>query len=279
MHASSRRGSRWLPWIVGLLALVALLVLSVVFRAQEHRSRAWSITRSVAQRLATDEGARDLYSKNPGLSESYASVEAFQHTVQTGRGALGTLPDREPGEDRNSYEVHTDPEGFRVFVKGSGGGWMMLAVEQSDGSEAGHAAIGEGITALGFGDSVASLHDLQRSTREIGIETQWQAFLAVEQALLTDEGTRSLLQANPELAPNESARAAFLQQAQAWRPRLTAATPPATLATAPEGSTHFYRHTGPLIGEREKIAWKVQDGAFLQMSWNNHRLVKVALGN
>lgn len=279
MNAPSRRGSRWLPWFGGLIAIIGMLILSVVLRVQETGSKAWPITRAVAARLATDEGARDLYRKNPELAGSYASADAFVEAVRANRAALGSLPAYEPGESRDSYEVHTDPLGFRAYIKASKGGWMMLEVARSDGSEAGHAAIGEGIVFLGFGDSLASVQMLRRAAREARAETRWNAFKALEQALLTEEGTRALLQANPDLAPGEAARAAFLQEAAAWRPRLMAAAPPGTWAEAPKGSLRLSRRRDPLMGTSEEIEWKVKDGAWLGAEWKNGRLTRIFLGN
>ena len=280
MQTSSRRGSRWLSWIAGLLAIGTMLVLSVVFRVTENRGKAWPILQAVAARLATDEGARDLYAKNPQLADSYATADAFLEAVRGHRAAFGALPAREPGMDREHYEAESDPGGLRAFVRGTGGAWMSLELEQSDGTEAGHAAIGEGITFLGFGDSASKLKDLRSATRTAFVEGQWSKFIAVERSLLTEEGTQALLQANPDLAKDDAARTAFLQQARTWRARLAASTPPATWAKAkeaPDDMVRFMRHDMPLFGDRTEIRWKPKGGTWLQTRWENGRLVKVVL--
>ncbi|HXC16784.1 MAG TPA: hypothetical protein VNV60_05020 [Holophagaceae bacterium] len=280
MLSPSHRGSRWLSWIAGLLAIGTMLVLSVVFRVTENRGKAWPILQTVAARLATDEGARDLYAKNPQLADSYASADTFVEAVRAHRAAFGALPDREPDADRKDYEADSDPDGLRAFVKGTGGAWMSLGLERSDGTEAGHAAVGEGITFLGFGESVSKLKDLRSAMRAAFAERLWSQFMAVERSLLTEEGTEALLQANPSLAGDDAARTAFLQRARTWRPRLAASAPPATWAEAekaPDDVVHFMRHNRPIFGERAEVGWKPKDGAWLQIGWENGRLVKVVL--
>lgn len=275
---SPSRGSRWLPWLGGAVALGAMLILSVVFRVQAHRGRVWPILQAVAARASTDAGARDLYAKNPELAGVYPSEAAFVAAVRAGVQACGALPAREPAESREAYDLEMDPDGFRASVKGAQGGWMLLEVGQSDGTEAGHAAIGEGVTYLGFADSLASLRELRHTQREARLEARWKTFLALEESLLTDEGTRALLQAHPELGADEAARAAFLQQAAAWRPRLSAGAPPPTWAAAQEGHVRFIRHRAPLIGDKEELGWQVKDGAWLQAEWKNGRLIRIGLG-
>ena len=280
MLSASRPRYRWLSWILGLVAIGAMLILSVVFRVGENRSRLWPVTRAVAARLATDEGARDLYAKNPQLADYYASADAFLEAVRAHRAAFGTLPDREPGMDRNRYMTDSDPQGFHAYVRGPGGSWMTLEVERSDGTEAGHAAIGEGVTYLGFADAASELKELESARHDAFAENTWIKFKAVDQSLRTEEGTRALLQANPSLATDEAARTAFLQRASAWRPRLLAATPPDTWAkaeAAPDDVVGFSRHSAPPFADKMTMSWKPKDGAWLRVAWDKGQLVKVVL--
>jgi len=282
MNASSSRGSRWLLWIGGLAAIGIMLILSVVLRVQENEGKAWPILQIVTARLGTDEGARDIYAKNPQLADFYPSPDAFLESVRTHRAAFGALPGREPGMDGEKYETDSDPQGLRAFIKGTGGAWMALELESSDGTAAGHAAIGEGITYLGFSDASATLRDVEGASRETRAENQWSRFKAVEQALLTEENTLALLQANPTLAKDDAARTAFLQQARAWRPRLAASTPPATWVkaeAAPDDTVSFtHRSAAPFVDKME-MGWKPKDGAWLRIEWSQGQLVKVALEN
>jgi hypothetical protein len=282
MLSASRPRHRWLSWIAGLLAIGTMLILSVVLRVQQNEGKAWPILRAVEARLATDDGARALYAKNPRLSDCYPSADAFLETVRSHRSAFGALPDREPVMDGEKYDTDSDPQGLRAYVKGKGGGWMSLELEQSDGTEAGHAAIGEGITYLGFADASASLRDVERASRAAFQETVWGRFKAVEQALLTEEGTEALLQANPLLAKNDGARTAFLQEARSWRPHLSASTPPASWVKAedaPDDIVGFSRHSAPPFADHMEMRWKPKDGEWLRVDWDQGKLVKVSMGD
>ncbi|HET8901774.1 MAG TPA: hypothetical protein VFM84_07540 [Holophagaceae bacterium] len=280
MLSASRPRFRWLSWILGLVAIGAMLILSVVLRVSANEGKAWPILQTVAARLATDEGVRDLYAKNPQLAGSYGSADAFLEAVRSHRAAFGALPGREPGGDGGKYATDSDPQGLRAFIKGTGGAWLALELESSDGTEAGHAAIGEGITYLGFSDGSATLREVEHASHAAYAENQWSKFKAVEQALLTEENTLALLQANPSLAKDDAARTAFLQQARAWRPRLAASTPPATWAKAedaPDDTVSFRRHSAPPFADKMEIGWKPKDGAWLRIAWDKGQLVKVTL--
>ena len=279
MHSSPSRGSRWFSLLLGLAAIGTMLGLAVFLRVQGNEDKALPITRAVVARLATEAGARDLYAKNPGLVDAYASADAFVAAVRAGQAAFGAVPAR---VGREGYQVDSDPQGIRVFVKGTGGTWLALDVERSDGTEAGHAAIGEGITFLGFADGEASAQELRETAEKASSEAAWSRFKAVEEALLTEEGTQSLLQTNPDLAKNEAARTAFLQQARAWRPGLLRSSLPATWAKgveAPDDVVSLQRHSAPPFTNTVQAGWKPKGGAWLRATWDEGRLVKVTLGD
>lgn len=270
--------SRWLVWLGAAAALAAMLILSIVLRVQEIESKAWPITRAVVARLATDEGARDLFARNPRLSASYPTAEAFVAAVAAQRAAFGALPDRPAGD---GFQTDPDPGGLRVAARGAGGAWLELEVERSDGSEAGHAAIGEGITFLGFGADRAAIHELRKNLRSTYHEARWAEFRAVEQALLTDAGVEDLLRDHPDLAKGDAARAAFLQQAQAWRPSLTAHQPPGSWKEAEDAKDEHVsmRHrSGPPFGDHLEIGWEMADQRWLRAAWERGQLVKVSVG-
>lgn len=268
---------RWLVWFGAAAALAAMLILAVFLRAQENEGKAWPISHAVVARLATDEGTRDLYTKNPRLSESYPTADAFAAAVAAQRAAFGALPAR-PSDD--AFQADSDPDSLRVVAKGTGGAWLELEVERSDGSEAGHAAIGEGITFLAFGADRAAIRDLRKDLRSAYHEARWAEFKAVEEGLLTDAGVERLLQAHPDLAKGEAARAAFLQQAQAWRSSLTARRLPGTWKEAVDSDEELVsmRHrSGPPFGDHLEIGWRLTGQSWLRAAWDNGRLVKVAL--
>lgn len=271
--------SRWLVWLGGAAALVGVIGLSVFLRVQENESKAWPITSAVVTRLSTDEGAKDLYTKNPRLAEDYPAVDAFVATVAAQRAAFGALASRQP----DSFHSESDPSDLSIVAKGTGGAWMELHVERSDGSAAGHAAIGEGITFLGFGTTEAALDETRKNLRSAYHEARWAEFRAVEQALLTDAGVNGLLQAHPDLAADDAARAAFLQQAQVWRPRLAVHPPPATWkeavdADAKDEMVSMVRRSNPL-GDHLEVGWRLKDQTWLRATWDNGRLIKVSAGN
>ena len=252
---------------------------AIALRVQENAGKAWPIARAVAGRLATDAGARDLYAKNPRLSESYPTAEAFVAAVAAQRSAFGALPPR-PAD--GAFQSASDPGSLSVAAKGTGGGWMEMEVERSDGSAAGHAAIGEGITYLGFAADEPGLAAQRKSLRAIRDEARWARFRSVEQALLTDDGVDALLRANPDLAKEEAARSAFRAEATAWRPRLAERQPPATWkaavdADASDEMVSMQRHDGP-FGDRLQVGWRLKDRhSWLWVAWDNGRLSKVSL--
>ena len=270
--------SRWLVWLGAAGALGAMLVLSLVLRVQQNEDRAWPITRAVVARLATDEGARDLYAKNPRLSESYPTAEAFVAAIAGQRAAFGALPARKPGD---GFHADSDPQDLSVVAKGTGGAWMELQVESSDGSEAGHAAIGEGITYLGFGADEKGLESHREDLRGARHEARWAEFRGLEQAMLTDAGVEGLLKTHPDLAKDEAARAAFLRQAQAWRPRLMAHQPPATWkeavdADAKDEMVSMQRRSGPFSDHLE-VGWRLKDQSWFRATWEKGQLTRLAL--
>ncbi len=258
---------------------MGVIGLSVFLRVQENDSKAWPITSAVVTRLSTDESTKDLYAKNPRLADNYPTVEAFLAAVAAQRTAFGTLPARQP----DTFHSESDPTDLGVIAKGSGGAWMELHVERSDGSAAGHAAIGEGITFLGFAASEAALDEARKDLRSAYHEARWAEFRAMEQALLTDEGVTNLLHSNPDLAPDDTARKAFLQQAQAWRPRLAGHAPPATWkeavdADAKDEMVSMVRRDNPL-GDHLEVGWRLQDQSWLRATWKNGHLITVSLGS
>lgn len=252
---------------------------ALALRVQENAGKAWPITRAVAGRLATDAGAQDLYAKNPRLAESYPTAEAFAAAVAAQRSAFGALPPRPSDE---AFRSASDPGSLSVAAKGTGGGWMEMEVERSDGSAAGHAAIGEGITYLGFAADESGLAAQRKSLRATRDEARWARFRSVEQSLLTDAGVDALLQANPELAKDDAARSAFRAGAKAWRPRLAERQPPATWKAAVDADAEaemvsMRRHDGP-FGDRLEIGWRLKDRqSWLWATWDNGRLAKVSL--
>ena len=81
-----RRGfPAWITVPLALLAGIAILVFALVGRATGLRRQAWPLVQAVHKRIATDEGARDLYRLNPACANGYESEEAFLQAVRAWR--------------------------------------------------------------------------------------------------------------------------------------------------------------------------------------------------
>lgn len=269
-----RRGRTLLSWLVVPLALAAgaaILVFALVGRATGLRRQAWPLIQAVQARLSTDEGARDLFRKNPGFAAGYESEEAFLEAARAWRTRGGSLPPREPEEDPRAYTVSSDPFSLGIAIRGSGGGWMRARF--ATGPEAGRDA-GEGLMQLVFADSFRGLQDSARDARRQVRARQYAAFLADARSLGTDEGARDLYRREAGLRRAWPSEAAFLQDARAWRPHLAAL--PEDLRGAERGGpvqAAFRRHNSPL-GQSQALevahpggVWKAawRDGALADL--------------
>lgn len=269
-RATGRRSRRLLSWLVVPLALAAgaaILVFALVGRATGLRRQAWPLIQAVHARLATDEGARDLFRKNPACAAGYETEEAFVEAARTWRTKGGGLPAQEPQEDRRDYFVNSDPFELSIGIRGSGGGWMRARF--ATGPAAGKDA-GEGLMQLLFADSAKGLQEAARDTRRQVRARQYEAFREVAQSLATDEGARELLRREALLRKGWPSEEAFLQDVRAWRPHLAAL--PLELRDAEKGGpvqASFRRNHSPL-GDRRTLEvahpagrWKAtwRDGA------------------
>ena len=278
--ARSRNPFGWLAWLLGAAALVGMLVAGLVLKVEGTRDQARPLTQGLLDRLATESGAREVYARNPALAVPYPTVEAFLAATREGLSAFGALPPR-PASPQG-FRAEADPQGLQIVARGSSGGWIALAIERSDGTPAGHAAIGEGVTFLAFAPSDEGLKDLRRRLRQASGERLWAAFLAVLPALRTDEGTRQLLADHPALARDAAAQAAFLRDAAAFRPTLLATPPPATwraAVDAPDDRVRLYRREFPPFRDRAAVGWSPRQGRALDMEWENGQLAAIRFGD
>lgn len=277
-RSRTRRG--WLAWLLGAAALVGMLVMGMVLKVQGTRDQARPLTQGLLDRLATEAGAREVYARNPALAVPYPTVDAFLAAMREGLGAFGSLPPRPAAPE--GFRTEADPQGLQVVAKGSGGGWVALALERSDGTPAGHAAIGEGLTFLAFAPSDEGLKDLRRRLRQASGERLWAAYLAVLPALRTEEGTRKLLDAHPALGKDPAAREAFLREAAAFRPTLLAAQVPDSWKAAvesPDDRVRLYRREFPPFSDRAAVGWSPKEGRSLDMEWENGKLAAIRFGD
>ncbi|HET8715867.1 MAG TPA: hypothetical protein VFM16_08585 [Holophagaceae bacterium] len=278
--ARTRNRFGWLVWLLGAAALVGMLVMGLVLKVEGARDQARPLSAALLGRLGTEAGAREVYARNPALAVPYPTVEAFLAATRAGLAAFGSLPPRPASPD--GFRTEADPQGLHIVAKGTGGGWMALAVERSDGTPAGHAAIGEGVTFLAFAPDDDHLKDLRNRLRRASGERLWAAYLAVLPALRTEEGTRRLLAEHPALAPDPAAKEAFLRAAAAYRPTLLAAAPPETWTAAveaPDDRVRLYRREFPPFSDRAALGWTPKDGRPLDMEWENGQLAAVRFGD
>ncbi|HEU4951456.1 MAG TPA: hypothetical protein VFT46_05865 [Holophagaceae bacterium] len=278
--ARSRNRFGWLAWLLGAAALVAMLVTGLVMKVVGNRSQALPLAQGLLARLGTEAGAREVYARNPALAVPYPTSDAFVAAAREGLAAIGTLPSR--GASPRTFQVEADPQGLQILAKGSTGGWVALALERSDGTPAGHAAIGEGLTFLAFAPGDDGLKDLRRRLRDASGERLWAAYLAVLPALRTEEGTRQLLAEHPALAADPAAKAAFLQAAAAYRPALLANPVPATwreAVDAPDDRVRLYRREFPPFSDRAAVGWRPKGGRSLDMEWENGKLAAIRFGD
>ena len=82
---------------------------------QEMGHALWPLLRRTVEDLGTDEGARDLYSRQRGLREQYPSEAAFLAAVQGWRPSLAGFPAEMPGPE--ALETHVTFEGMRLVVR------------------------------------------------------------------------------------------------------------------------------------------------------------------
>jgi hypothetical protein len=213
----ARRKGRpvWMKWGLGILGayfgLNALLGLVVGASALQHRKEVWPVTLRVHQRLQSDEGARELYRKNPSLKGHYADEDGFLQVVQSWRPKLGQLPAHEPPRKSEDFVQSADPVGFDVSAKGSGGAWLNLRV---DGSFLGE---GEGLSELIFSDDRHSLRASRKEARENSRAEGYQRFKDVAKALKEDEQSSALWKNSSKLHKGFRDEAAFLQALKIWR--------------------------------------------------------------
>lgn len=235
----------WLLVPLALAAGVAVLVFALVGRATGLRRQAWPLIQAVNARLATDDGARDLFRKNPLCAAGYDSEEAFVEAARAWRAKGSGLPDQEPRGDRRGYTVDSDPFELDVAIQGTGGAWMRARFATGPATEGQEA--GEGLVRLVFADSYPGLQDAVLQARRHVRAREWEEFRRLTSALATDEGARELLRTSPGLARNWPSEEAFLQEVRGWRPHLAAI--PARPDEGEKGDgvqVGFSRHSSPL---------------------------------
>lgn len=265
--AAPSRLPGWLKVLAGLAVVAALLVAVLVTTQAARRRQAWPLARAVAARLATDEGARDLYGKNPDLHGFYPTEQAFLEAVRPLRAGL-VLPEQEPGRGRRDSILQVGPGVARIRVRGEGGTWIDLTVRGRGGF--GPPPHGEGISRLLLADSQEGLRGQLRRVREAEFEPLWQRFRETAAALATEPGARALL-GRPSLSRTPGDATAFLAL-RVTRQASLAALP----ATRTEAHARLSIRSGPFHRD-VRMTCPLPGGGSLSLAWRDDQLTEMAL--
>jgi hypothetical protein len=257
----------WLKVLAGLALAGALLIAVLVTTQVARRRQAWPLARAVAARLATDEGTRDLYEKNPDLHDDYPTEQAFLDAVRPLRAGL-ILPEQEPLRNRRGFITFVGPVQARIRVRGEGGTWMDLTVRRR--STFGPEPHGEGIANLLLADSREGLRAQLTRIEEARFEPQWQRFRETATLLATEGGARALLD-RPGLSHTPGEATAFLTLRQMRQAGL-AALP----ATRTEAHAHLSLRNGPFHRD-VRMTCPLPGGGSLSLAWRDDRLTDLTL--
>ncbi len=268
-------GSRrpWLKWGLAGIAVVLgfplLMTLTFGSLALRHRAKLWPVVRAIHARLQTDEGAKDLFSKNPALANTYANDQDFVGVVRAWRAKVGELPSLEPPEGP-AYSPDSDPGGVGAAIQGSGGAWMRVDIR--GGGMAGSVE-GEGITRLYFAEDRKGLREARRKATAQKAGREWETFRKVMLRCSDDGQAAALYRQEPGLRAAYPSESAFLEATRALRPAI--AKLPATLRDdAKEFGIRNYRT--PFM-QSHVLIFLCPDGQELRAIWKNDQLSKVGL--
>lgn len=212
-----RRGSLLLNVVLGLLAIPIAVILFLSGQSKAVEVRAWSVIRTIALRLQTDEETRQLYRANPALAGIYQDEVTFLERVQAHRAQFANLPDLPPKAD--GYECFAGPNGFRASLQGPGGVWTTFEVRQDILLE---KVPGEGILRLDFSPARPARGHERRAQRKARGQSDWQRYREVCLRLATDDATRSLWEQEPGLQRDFPEAGGLLALAGKVRPHLHA---------------------------------------------------------
>ncbi len=236
--------------------------------ALRHRAKLWPAVRAIHARLQTDEGAKDLFAKNPALSDSYANDQDFIETVRDWRARVGDLPAQEPAEGP-TYSPDSDPDGISAAIQGAGGAWMRVEVQ---GGTLGEPVQGEGITRLYFGEDKKALRSARKKANALKTRREWEDFRKVMLQCADDGQAASLYRQEPGLHARFPTEPAFLQSMRALRPAI--AKLPVTPRDDSEFGVQTYRSPFTHI---HVLVFPDADGLELRATWKNDQLSNLEL--
>ncbi len=265
-----RRSGRhpWLKWLLltgGMFVSVSLVLGgslgSLAFR---HRTQLWSAVRTIHSRLQSDDGARDLFKKNPALAELYANDQQFVDTVRDWRPRIGDLPAQEPAEG-STYSPNADPGEASASIKGAGGAWMTVNIE---GGPLAGPVEGEGITRILFGEDEKALEAAREKAGSLETRRDWEEFRKVMLQCGDDTKAAELYRKEPGLRAAYHSESAFLEAAKAWRPTIEG------LPSTKQNDAHdfsIYRNETP-FGRTKVLTFKNAKGEHLTARWRDGHL-------
>jgi hypothetical protein len=265
----------WLAVPLVLILAGAVIGIALAGRATGLRRQAWPLIQAVHQRLATDDGARDIYRKNPLCAEGYPSEEEFVEAARTWRAKIGTLPAAEPAESPHDYDVSSDPFELTVACRGAAGGWLRARF--STGPATGGREAGEGLSQLVFSDSRKGLQDSARTSRRQARSQQWAEFRALLLRLGADDTALALYRAEPALRERWRTEQAFLDETRGWRPALTAIPEALPDAEANPALRAEFRRSHSPFGQRRAILLH-HGGGVWKVTWRDGALADLAHG-
>ncbi len=263
----------WLKWVLGgaglAIAIPLLIGGTIGSMALRNRARIWPAVRTIHTRLQTDEGARDLFLKNPALADTYADSQTFVETARDWRDKIGALPVQQPSEGP-SYQLRYEPDEAGAAIQGLGGAWMSVDIQ--GGTLAGPIR-GEGLTHLLFGVDEKGLEAAREAANTFRTQHEWNDFRNLMLQCGDDRLAAKLYAKEPGLQATYRSQSAFLEHLRTLRLGL-AGLP----VERRDGAHDFSIQTiqSPL-GHTRKLAYQRPDGQLLVAIWGDGQLTRVEL--
>lgn len=264
-----RIGGKLLAALAGIIIVVTVLATGLGVAAKKNRGSAWPLVLNVAGRLQTDDQARELFRRNPALTNTYSTEEAFLDRVHEFRDGL-KFPETAPGEGPNAFRVFPSPFDLRIRAKGAGECWMEVEVEF--GGPFRPATVGEGISRLNLYKDLPGLRRQTQQAAERRSAQSWERFVKVARTLAKESGPADLRPGSPKLRTVPTDEASFTALARQRRSALLGVPED----PAAHGPHRIRSHHGP-FSRTVEIEATLPDGGKLKALWKSEILVAVEL--